>query len=243
VAVWVVVIVGFGGEHHTNAARTALGLTIIAAYVGQLVLAFSAPTVETPSPPVRRARWLWLSVIPLLGSGLPALAGFRARVWWWVLLGVVCEGFVVDAIVQNAQSDHPDHAQAAKIGGVLLIGWLGGAVVSMLIRPAYERRVLGTVTERVWPAPTEPARALSPRYALGACVAAMALIAVVVSAEKTSNSDVLLGAANIVGETLTVALLIPLIRSRGLRARDLGLRAGRHVGSTAADLPAGEAVP
>lgn len=94
----------------------------------------------------------------------------------------------------------------------------------MLIRPEYQRRVLGIVTKRDWPTATEPARGLAWRYALAAYVCAAALIAAIVAAEKASKNTIVMGIANIVAESLTVALLIPLIRSRHLRARDLGLR-------------------
>ncbi len=225
------VLTAVSGAFHAAAARTAVGLAVIGLYLVQVVLSFAAPR-RTPAGGrrprsrrrARRARWLWLSVIPLLGSWLPALAGLRARVWWWVLLGVACEGVAVDAIVQAGQSNHHSPAEAAKLGGLLTVGWLGGVSVSMLIRPTYERRVLGTVIKRDWPAPTDRARALAWRYALGAYLCAVAFIAAVVAAEKASENVTFLGVANIVGETLTLALLIPLIRSRRLRPRDLGLR-------------------
>jgi membrane protease YdiL (CAAX protease family) len=222
--VWFV-LTAVAGAAHTNAARTGVGFAIIGLYLAQVTLAFAAPggdLVGDRRP--RRARWFWLSVIPLLGSWLPALAGLRARVWWWVVLGLACEGVSIDATVQLAQSNQHSPAQAAKLSGLFLIGWLGGVSVSMLIRPAYERRVQGTVTQRRWPTPTDRARSLAGRYALGAYVCALALIAAIVAAEKASKNTIFLGAANIVGETLTVALLIPLIRSRHLRPRDLGLR-------------------
>jgi CAAX protease family protein len=216
---------GIAGGSRTNGARTAVGLAILGLYVAQIVLSFSAPAGKSAGGRgPRRARWLWLSVIPLLGSWLPALAGLRARIWWWVLLGVACEGVAIDAVVQLARSNHHSPAQGAKLGSLLLIGWLGGVSVSMLIRPVYERRVLDTVINRHWPSPTEPARALVARYALGAYLCALALIALIVAAEKASKNTLFSGVANIVGETLTVMLLIPLIRSRRLRPRDIGLR-------------------
>lgn len=219
------VVTARAGASHTNAADTGVGLAVIGLYAAQVILAFAAPARQSASDArPRRARWLWLSVFPLLGSWLPALAGLRARVWWWVPLGLACEGVAIYAIVRIAQSNQPGSAQAAKLTGLLLIGWLGGVSVSMLIRPVYERRVLGTVTQRRWPAPTDRARALAGRYALVAYFGAMVLIAVVVAAEKASKNTTFMGAANIVGETLIVALLIPLIRSRHLRPRDLGLR-------------------
>jgi uncharacterized protein len=220
-----VVVTAVAGASDTNAAQARVGLAITVVYVAQVVLSFATPGGKSAiDRGPRRARWLWLSVIPVLGSWLPVLAGLRARVWWWVLLGLACEGVEIDALVQGALSNHQSAAQGAKVGGMLWVGWLGGACVSMLIRPAYERRVLGTVIKRSWPAPTDRARALAGRYALAAYVCAVVVIAAIVAAEKASKNVILLGVANIVGETLTVVLLIPLIRSRQLRPRDLGLR-------------------
>jgi hypothetical protein len=225
------VITAVAGDTYSKSGRTAVGFVIIGVWVVQIVVLFCAPTLAPVSPASssgerkpRHARWLWLSLIPVLGTWLPALAGLRARVWWWVLLGLGFEGVVIDATVQLGGANQDSPVQAAKLGSLLLVGWLGGACVSMLIRPAYERRVLETVIRRDWPAPTDLARALTGRYAIGAYLCAVALIAAVVAAEKASNDMILQGALNIVGEALTITLLIPLIRSRHLRPQDLGLR-------------------
>jgi uncharacterized protein len=228
-ALWFVLPVGAGATSSStggsNAADTVGGLGLLVLYVVQVVVLFNAPAAmpmggATP----RRAGWLWLSVIPLLGSWLPALAGLRARVWWWVVLGLACQGVAIGATVQLARSNDPSTAYTDKLGALWWGAWLGGVLVSMLIRPEYQRRVLGTVIERNWPTPTDRARALTWRYALGAYVCALALIAAIVGAEKASKNMVLWGVAAILGEILTVALLVPLIRSRRLRPRDLGLR-------------------
>jgi hypothetical protein len=230
VVLWVVIVAVAGGNR-SQSGRAAVGFGVIALWLAQIVISFCAPTrvpgfAATPSRGAkpRRARWLWLSMIPVLGAWLPALAGLRARVWWWVVLGLGCEGIAIDASVQLGGPHHHSPAQAAKLASLLLVGWLGGACVSMLIRPVYERRVLGTVIERSWPTPTDVARALTGRYAIAVYVCALALIAAVVAVEKASHDTIFQGALNIIGETLTVALLIPLIRSRRLRPRDLGLR-------------------
>jgi uncharacterized protein len=209
----------------SNAADTVVGLAILVLYVVQVVLLFCAPVAKpvggaTP----RRAAWLWLSVIPLLGSWLPALAGLRARVWWWVVLGLGCEGVAIAATVQLARSNDRSSSYTDKLSALWWGAWLGGVLVSMLIRPEYQRRVLGTVIKRNWPRPTDRARALTWRYALAAYVCALALIAAIVAAEKASKNMVFWGVAAILGETLTIALLVPLVRSRRLRPRDLGLR-------------------
>lgn len=227
-ALWLVVT-GIAGGTHSNATRTAIGLAIFGLYVVQVVLAFVTPQVtlanDRGSSRPRRAWWLWLSVIPMLGTWLPALAGLRARVWWWVLLGLGCEGITLDATVQLANhAGGQGSIEATKLSALLSIGWLGGVCVSMLIRPVYARRVHGAVTDRRWPVPTERARTLGARYALGAYFCAVALIAALVTADKASKSQTFVGVANIVGETLTLALLLPLIRSRHLRPRDFGIR-------------------
>ena len=209
----------------SNAAQAAVALASLVLYAAQVIVLFCAPVTkpvggQRPS----RAGWLWLSVIPLLGSWLPALAGFRARVWWWVVLGLGCEGVAIGATVQLARSHNPNSAYADKLGALWWGAWLGGVFVSMLIRPQYQRRVLGFVSHRDWPTPTDRARALSWRYALVAYLCAVALIAAIVAAEKASQNMVFDGVSGIVGETLVIALLIPLIRSRRLRPRDFGLR-------------------
>src|SRR5579875_2913474 len=104
-ALWIVLTAVAGGSH-TRGAAAALGGAILGLYVAQIVFSFCAPAGNLAGDrKPRRARWLWLSVIPLLGSWLPALAGLRARVWWWVLLGLACEGVGIDAVVQLAQSN------------------------------------------------------------------------------------------------------------------------------------------
>lgn len=209
----------------SNAADTVIGLVILVLYVVQVIVLFRAPAAKpVDGRKSRRAGWLWLSVIPLLGSWLPALAGFRARVWWWVVLGLGCEGIAIGATVQLARANDPSTAYTNKLSALWWGAWLAGVLISMLIRAEYQRRVLGIVTTRNWPTPTDQARALTWRYALTAYVCAVALIAAIVAAEKASHNTIFVGVANIVGETLTLALLIPLILLRRLRPRDLGVR-------------------
>ncbi len=209
----------------SNTADTVVGLAVLALYVVQVIVLFCAPAVKRVGGQThRRAGWLWLSLIPLLGSWLPALAGLRARVWWWVALGLGCEGVAIGATVQLARSNDPSTVYTDKLSALWWGAWLGGVLISMLIRPEYQRRVLGTATKRNWPTPTDRARDLTWRYPLGAYVCALALIAAIVAAEKASENMVLVGVAVILGETLMIALLVPLVRSRRLRPRDFGLR-------------------
>ncbi len=209
----------------SNAAATAVGLAVLVLYVIQVISVFCAPAATPGAGPTPRgAGWLWLSVIPLLGSWLPALAGLRARVWWWVVLGLACQGVAIGATVQLARSNDPSTVYTDKLSALWWGAWLGGVLVSMLIRPEYQRRVLGTVTKPNWPAPTDRARALTWRYALAAYVCALALIAAIVAAENLSSNLVLQGVTLILGETLIIVLLVPIVRSRRLRPRDFGLR-------------------
>ncbi len=213
----------------SSAANTVVGLAILVLYVVQVIVLFCAPATKPVGGAMpRRAAWLWLSVIPLLGSWLPALAGLRARVWWWVVLGLGCEGVAIATTVQLARSNDPSTGYTDKLSALWWGAWLGGVLISMLIRPRYQRRVLGTVIKRNWPRPTDRARALTWRYALAVYVCALALIAAIVVAEKASKNMVLWGVAAIVGETLTIALLVPLVRSRRLRPRDLGAICASH---------------
>jgi hypothetical protein len=129
------VILAVAGATSSNNGQATVGAAVLALYVVQVILLFCAPR-GTPGDdrPSGRALWLWLSVVPLLGSWLPALAGFRARVWWWVVLGLGCEGIAIVATVQLADSNSPNSsAYAEKLSALWWGAWFGGALSAKLV--------------------------------------------------------------------------------------------------------------
>ncbi len=221
---FVVPAVGNAGSTPTHAQRVGVGAAIFAVWITQLIVAFTAPRVELDANhDVGRARWLWLAVLPGgLGSWVPILAGIRARIWWWVVLGCACEGSAIYADTQV----HTASGSAASIraGALLVVGWGGGIVTSVLIRPVYERRVLGRERKRNWPKPTELARSLGARYALIAWMVLLGAVFAIVAIANALGGQLPRAIAPLAFDLLLLGSLLPLIRSRGLRWRDLGIR-------------------
>jgi Helix-hairpin-helix motif len=86
---------------------------------------------------VRRVPWwVWASLIPIgFGAWAPLIPGLALRRRSWTALGalwtvIAVFGFVASTIVKG---DWP--------GGVLMLGWVGGAATALAIRPAYEREL------------------------------------------------------------------------------------------------------
>jgi hypothetical protein len=87
-----------------------------------------------------RSRWPFLSLIPIgLGAWAPIYAGVKAHVMSWVLWGVLWCAFVVAGFVADSASGHPGSDNLA--GFFLIVGWVGAAATSFIIRGAYERQV------------------------------------------------------------------------------------------------------
>jgi membrane protease YdiL (CAAX protease family) len=139
-----------------------------------------------------------------------------------VVLGCVCEAFAVDATVQLHTATDP--AQEVKVSAMLLVGWGGGIVASMLIRPAYERRVLGREFKRNWPQPTELARALGARYALITTLILLGAVFAIVAIANALGGQLPRAIAPLAFDALLLCTLVPLIRNRRLSWRDLGIR-------------------
>jgi hypothetical protein len=81
--------------------------------------------------------WVWASVLLPIGFGAwaPLIPGLALRRKAWIAWGalwtaIAVFGFVASTIVK------PDWP-----GGVLMLGWIGGAVTALAIRPAYEREL------------------------------------------------------------------------------------------------------
>jgi hypothetical protein len=87
---------------------------------------------------MRRAPWwVWASVLLPIGFGAwaPLIPGLALRRKAWIAWGalwtaIAVFGFVASTIVK------PDWP-----GGVMILGWVGGAVTALAIRPAYEREL------------------------------------------------------------------------------------------------------
>ena len=90
------------------------------------------PASRTPA--TRRSRWPFLSLIPLgLGAWAPIYAGRRAGRPRWVAFGVlwsvaVIAGWAVAAVDKGGLG-----------GGLMLFGWVAGAVYSFSIRREYDQ--------------------------------------------------------------------------------------------------------
>lgn len=86
----------------------------------------------------RRARWPWLSLIPIgLGAWAPIYAGIAARRLSWVLLGIFWSAFVVAGFAKDSLGGHAGHDGVA--GMLLIVGWVGAVATSFSIRNAAER--------------------------------------------------------------------------------------------------------
>ncbi len=88
----------------------------------------------------RRSRWPYISLIPIgLGAWAPIYAGVRARVPWWVMLGLLWCACVIAGFVRNATGGHSGSDDLA--GAFFILGWVGAIATSFSIRSAYDRRM------------------------------------------------------------------------------------------------------
>jgi hypothetical protein len=93
-------------------------------------------SVERRPPPATRSRWPWLSLLPLgLGCWAPIYAGVRAQVKKWVLLGAGWSAITLVGWI-GAASGGKNNGVA---GLLLIVGWVGGAATSFVIRGDYDR--------------------------------------------------------------------------------------------------------
>ena len=91
-----------------------------------------------------RSRWPWVSLLPLgLGAWAPIYAGVRTRMKSWVAWGGLWSGITLAGWIDAAASNGHD-----AVGGLLLIlGWVGAAATSFVIRRDYERRAASPLLE------------------------------------------------------------------------------------------------
>lgn len=145
----------------------------------------------------------------------------------WSVLTIA--GWVLDSIEPSTGTDE-------ALGALLLIvAWVGGAITSFAIRPAYERRI-GTYLpgQGQWPQPTAQSRQWSARYALTAYVLTFAGgIALAAILRFGVGVKLGVGVGVLMVDAILLVSLVPLRRRHGLTREDLGLRttrAGRSVG-------------
>lgn len=86
-----------------------------------------------------RSRWPLLSLIPLgFGAWAPIYAGVKAGVAGWIALGALWSAVVLAGFVKSSISGH-GHDDIA--GMLIVVGWVGAAATSFLIRGDYDRRI------------------------------------------------------------------------------------------------------
>jgi hypothetical protein len=85
------------------------------------------------APAPRRSRWPFLSLIPLgLGAWAPIYAGRRAGRPRWMAFGAIWTIAVIAGFVLSSSET------GGTGGGLILFGWVAGAVYSFSVRREYE---------------------------------------------------------------------------------------------------------
>jgi membrane protease YdiL (CAAX protease family) len=109
---------------------------------------------------------------------------------------------------------------------LLLGGWLGGAVTSLLIRRSYRTRAVRSARVRAqWPTPTARSQQWSARYALIAYVCTFAATITLAAVVYFGlGVKVPVGASVLTVDAILLSALLPLRRRGGLSREDLGLR-------------------
>ncbi len=108
-------------------------------------------SARTPAP--RRSRWPFLSLIPLgLGAWAPIYAGRRAGRPRWVAFGAVWTIAVIAGFVLSSSDT------GGTGGGLILFGWVAGAVYSFSVRREYEEIIQARAPSH----PPERARGSGP---------------------------------------------------------------------------------
>jgi DNA uptake protein ComE-like DNA-binding protein len=93
-------------------------------------------TVERRSPPKPREWWPWVSLLPLgIGSWAPIYAGVRARTQSWIGLGAAWSAISLAGWIGAATSGRNN----TVAGLALIVGWVGGAATSFVIRSQYQQ--------------------------------------------------------------------------------------------------------
>jgi uncharacterized protein len=170
--------------------------------------------------------WLWLSLLPFgLGAWAPIVAGVRCGVKRWIGFGVLWSGLALAGWVAAGVEPSGDKGENL-VGGLIVAGWIGGAITSFAIRPGYRRRMGGFPRIRApWPKPTARSREWSVRYALIAyAVTFVGVNAIAAALYFGLGVRLRVGAGVLLVDGVLLGALWPL-RQRGLTRQDLGLRA------------------
>lgn len=174
----------------------------------------------------RRGRngWVWISLLPLgLGAWAPMVAGDRVGVRRWIALGLLWPAVSLAGWILSAVSN-PSH-EPPLTGLLMLSGWVGGIVTSLVIRPEYQARLSQMPpAEHHWPQPTARSLQWSVRYALVAFVITFGGVALLGLLFDALGVHVSVGVGVLIVDATLLGALVPLARRRGLSLPDLGLR-------------------
>jgi len=100
--------------------------------------AYGWMSVERRPPRGPRSWWPWLSLLPLgIGSWAPIYAGVRARVKSWIALGAGWSAITLAGWIAAVSAGK----NSGFAGLLLIVGWVGGAATSFVIRNQYEQAV------------------------------------------------------------------------------------------------------
>jgi membrane protease YdiL (CAAX protease family) len=108
---------------------------------------------------------------------------------------------------------------------LLLAAWFGAICFSFAIRPDYDRRRGLLLLPPSWPRPSSRSLQWSAKYAAGAYAVSFAIVIVLgVVLKDIAHVQVSVGVGVLFVDAVLLATLVPLSRSRGIAAADLGLR-------------------
>ncbi len=179
----------------------------------------------------RRARWPWVSLLPLgLGSWAPLIAAARCRDWLWALTGFAGPAVTIAGLVlagASSPQDGPVNQNEAALGFLFLMtAWIGGIGASFAIRPSYdERRGFPALDPPAWPRPTTRSLHWSTGYALIAFAGTfVAAIVIGLFVRYVMGAHIAVGEAVLLFDAILLAGLVPLAQRRGLSLTDLGIR-------------------
>jgi hypothetical protein len=220
-APWIAVAVT--PSHPSNQAAGILGFLVIGAWMGQIAVAFIMPAPKRELAAARPGEWLWWSLVPGgLGSWVVLLAGVKTKRPLWIAAGIVCEVCALLWVLILG-----DSIQNTLPAGLALafFGWFAGVAVALQIRSEYASDQGWPAPRFDWPSVSAGALKIGRRYALGALVVVLAIgfpIIWLVLKHAQPGVAPALGLAGL--ETLFALAAVPLVLTKHLHWRDLGLR-------------------